>query len=123
MVVGARSLFQDSEFVLSSGDDSLVFGSDFVDFDSYINLGSGSDTVVFGSNALLDGTVIDLGNDNQEDLIRFDSWEDFDSNFDYISIEGAGEEDVLYIGYEELRYHSDSNSFEPIYYEDDDSFK
>lgn len=120
MVVGSQSLFEDSEFVLSSGDDSLVFGSDFVDFGSYINLGSGSDTVVFGSNAFLDGTVIDLGNDDQEDMIRFDSWEDFDGNFDYISIEGAGEEDILYIGYEQFHYHSDSNSFEPMHYEDDD---
>ena len=123
MVVGAQSLFEDSEFILSSGNDSLVFGSDFVDFGSYINLGSGADTVVFGSNALLDGTVIDLGSDNQDDLIRFDSWEDFDSNFDYMTIEGAGEGDILFIGYDEFHYHSDSNSFEPMHDEDDHYYR
>ena len=124
MVVGAQSLFEDSEFILSSGNDSLVFGSDFVDFGSYINLGSGADTVVFGSNALLDGTVIDLGNDDQEDIIRFDSWEDFDSNFDYMTIEGAGDGDILFIGYDEFHYHSDSNSFfEPIHDEDDQYYR
>ena len=100
-----------------------MFGSDFVDFDSYINLGSGSDTVIFGSNALLDGTVIDLGNDNQEDLIKFDSWDDYYDNVDYITIVGAGERDVLFIGYEELRYNSDSNSFEHMHYEDDEYFR
>ena len=123
MVVGAQSLFEDSEFILSSGNDSLLFGSDFVDFGSYINLGSGSDTVVFGSNALLDGTVIDLGSDNQEDLIRFDSWEDFDSNFDYMTIKGAGDGDILFIGYNEFHYHSDSNSFEPMHDEDEQYYK
>ena len=124
MVVGAQSLFEDSEFILSSGNDSLVFGSDFVDFGSYINLGSGADTVVFGSNALLDGTVIDLGSDNQEDLIRFDSWEDFDSNIDYITIEGAGEGDILFIGYDEFHYRSDSNGFfEPMHDEDDQYYR
>ena len=120
MVVGAQSSFYDSEFILSSGNDSLVFGSEFVDMDSYIDLGSGSDTVVFGSNALLDGTVIDLGSDNQEDVIRFDSWEDFDSIFDYITIEGVGDGDILFIGYDEFHYHSDSNSFfEPMHDDDD----
>ena len=116
MVVGSQSLFEDSEFILSSGNDSLVFGSDFVDFGSYFNLGSGSDTFVFGSNALLDGTVINLGGDNQEDLLRFDSWEDFDNNIDFITIEGAGDEDILFIGYDEFYL----NSFlEPMYDEGD----
>ena len=122
MVVGAQSSFYDSEFILSSGNDSLVFGSEFVDMDSYIDLGSGSDTVVFGSNALLDGTVIDLGSDNQEDVIRFDSWEDFDSIFDYITIEGVGDGDILFIGYDEFHYHSDSNSFFEPMHDDDDQY-
>ena len=115
MVVGAQSNFYDSEFVLSSGNDSLVFGSDFADFGSYINLGSGADTVVFGSNAMFAGTVIDLGSDNQEDLIRFDSWDEFNST----TITGAGDEDILFIGYDEIYYHSDSNSFKLIGDDDD----
>ena len=113
MVVGARSNFYNSEFLLGAGNDSLLFGSDFFDLDSTIDLGSGSDTVIF-SSASFDGTVIDLGSDNQADLIRFDSLEDYNSDFSKITIKGAGEGDILFIGHDELHYNSDYDTFMSI---------
>lgn len=100
MVVGADSQFYDSNLSFGSGDDSLVFGPGFGDIDSLLDLGEGADTVVFGPYSGLDGTTIDLGSDDQADLIRF---ADF-SDIEYVTIEGAGANDVLYIGYQEYHY-------------------
>jgi hypothetical protein len=105
MIVGAGSLFADSSFVFGAGADSLVFGSGFGDFDSLLDLGEGADTVVFGSGSVLDGTTIDLGGDTDADLIRFATFEELE----FVTIEGASDNDVLFIGYNEYRYGADDS--------------
>jgi hypothetical protein len=106
MIVGARSRFDDSSFVFGAGADSLVFGSGFIDEYSLLDLGAGADTVVFGSGSFLDGTTIDLGGDNDADLIRFSTFEELK----FVTIEGAGENDVLFIGYDEFYYGGTGSS-------------
>ncbi|QVL52152.1 MAG: hypothetical protein KFB97_11845 [Cyanobium sp. M30B3] len=88
--------------LVSSGD-----GDDLVEFlgnvsGSVVELGAGMDTAVFYGD--ITDTMIDLGSDNERDELRI---VDTSANLDGLVIEGAGVEDVLFIGSSEYSYQGD----------------
>lgn len=107
LVVGSNTTWLDSNLYFGSGGDNLVFGSNtnFLssEIPSVISLGSGADTLVFGSGSSFNG-AIDLGDDFGIDIIRFA--DDFDISG--LTITGAGDGDVLFIGYNQIIYSTNA---------------
>jgi hypothetical protein len=103
LIFGSNTTFYGTKVYLSTeesfdrqgGTDSLVFGSNSLFYDSTISTGYGSDTIVFGSNSIFENLAINLGNkDGDGDQIRFAAGTDFEN----VSIYGAGSGDTLFIG-------------------------
>jgi hypothetical protein len=104
LIFGSNTTFDGTKVYLSNneffdqqgaGRDSLVFGSNSYFLDSTISTGYGSDTIVFGSSSTFGNLAINLGNnDGDGDQIRFAAG----TNFENVSIYGAGSGDTLFIG-------------------------
>jgi hypothetical protein len=79
-------------------------GNDYIEFlgnvsGSVVELGAGMDKAIFYGD--ITDTIIDLGGDDVRDELWID---DPSANFDGLVIEGAGAEDVLFIGSSEYSY-------------------
>lgn len=100
IVFGANTSVFNTAFSLGDGNDSLVLGGtvmgDTAAFPDYsqIQLGLGADTLTFGAYGSVSGYRIDLGNDGQADVLRFLG----NTVTNSITITGADEFDILYIG-------------------------
>jgi hypothetical protein len=120
LIFGSNTTFNGTKVYLSTdevfdpqggrdnGRDSLVFGSNSRFNDSTISTGYGSDTIVFGSKSIFNNLAINLGNnDGDGDQIRFAAG----TNFENVSIYGAGSGDTLFIGSTAYYYNDLKDDF------------
>jgi len=106
VVFGASSAVDTSTFTMGSGSDSLVFGGGFNS--SAIDLGLGADTLTFGTNSFVGSSIFNLGNDGSADVISFLGGS---AAYTDITITGADENDVLYIGSIQYGYVASTDSW------------
>jgi hypothetical protein len=114
LIFGSSNQFYGTNFDIGSQDSSsaagsaslLTFGSNSSFIDSSINAGSGADTIVFGANSIFDNLSLDLGSDNSTDVISFAS--STADMFERISVTGASDGDILWIGSTQYTYSNDA---------------
>jgi hypothetical protein len=107
VVFGSTAQVSDTAFVMGEGGDSLVFGGSVFGYgeNSTIDLGLGADTLTFGANSYVAGYSISLGNDGMADIISLLG------GYEGISITGADEFDILYVGTSQYNYNALDDSW------------
>lgn len=99
--VTASVVARNSKIDMGEGNDYVVFGGNVKD--TSIRLGTGSDRVDFEGN--ISNTKLNLGNDSNRDVVKLSE----SSEFSGFRINGADENDVLFIGSSEYQYDGGRN--------------